>query len=121
MIRKRYPRILLALAFLLPGTLLGQVQILGRIIGQVRTPRGDFPPHQILVELRLHGGTVENVYTDIQGRFGFSNLQANGYRVVINDEDYYPVEERADVNPDVTPDRSGRLQQALSQEGAQRV
>src|SRR5258706_10541481 len=92
----------LALA-LLPGTLFGQVQILGRIIGQARTARGDFPPRQIMVELRLHGGVVESVYTDNEGRFGFSNLHANGYRVVINDDDYYPVEERADVNPDGTP------------------
>jgi tetratricopeptide (TPR) repeat protein len=99
-IRKRYPGILLALVLLLPGSLLGQV-ILGRITGQVRTPRGDYPARQILVELRLHGGTVESVYTDNQGRFGFSNLEANGYRIVINDEEYYPVDERADVNPDV--------------------
>jgi Flp pilus assembly protein TadD len=103
MIGKCYPRILLALALLVPSTLLGQVQILGRIIGEVRAPRGDVPPHQILVELRLHGGTVESVYTDNDGRFGFSNLQANGYRIFINDEDYYPVDERADVNPEVMP------------------
>jgi tetratricopeptide (TPR) repeat protein len=103
MVRKRYPRIFLALALLLPGTLVGQVQILGRIIGQVRAPGGDVPSRQIMVELRLHGGTVESVYTDNGGRFGFSNLQANGYRIVINDEEYYPVEERADVNPDVMP------------------
>jgi Flp pilus assembly protein TadD len=103
MIRKRYSRILLALLLLLPGTLLGQVQVLGKIIGQVRIMRGDFPPHQILVELRLHGGTVESEFTDNEGGFGFSNLHANGYRVVINDEDYYPVDERADVNPDVMP------------------
>lgn len=102
MIRKRYPGILLALVLLLPGSLLGQL-ILGRIIGQIRAPSGDYPARQILVELRLHGGTIESVYTDNEGRFGFSNLEANGYRIVINDEEYYPVEERADVNPDVMP------------------
>jgi Flp pilus assembly protein TadD len=103
MIRKRHSWIFLVLALLPPVTLLGQVQIPGRIMGQVRDPRGDFPPHQLLVELRLHGGTVESVYTDNGGRFGFSNLQANGYRIFINDEDYYPVDERADVDPDVMP------------------
>src|SRR4029077_10434924 len=95
--------IFLALALLLPGTHLGQVQVLGRIIGQVRAPGGDVPPHQIMVELRLHGGGVDTVYTDSGGRFGFSNLHPNGYRGVINDEDYYSVEERADVIPDVMP------------------
>jgi predicted Zn-dependent protease len=103
MIRRLYPCIFFALAALVPGTLPGQVQVLGRIIGQVRAPSGDVPPHQIMVELRLHGGVVESVYTDSGGRFGFSNLHPNGYRVVINDEDYYPVEERADVIPDVMP------------------
>ncbi len=103
MIRRLYTWIFLVLALVMPGTFLGQVQMLGKIIGQVRITRGDFPPRQILVELRLHGGAVESVYTDNEGRFGFSNLQANGYRVVINDEDYYPVDERADVNPDVMP------------------
>jgi len=104
MIRRLCPRLLLllALALLLPGALAGQMQVLGRIIGQIRVGRGEFPPRQILVELRLHGGTIESAYSDTGGRFGFSNLQANGYRVVINDEDYYPVEERADVNPDVS-------------------
>jgi tetratricopeptide (TPR) repeat protein len=100
MSRKLYPWIFLVVA-LLPGTLLGQNQMLGRIIGQARTVRGEFPPRQIMVELRLHGGVVESVYTDNEGRFGFSNLHANGYRVVVNDDDYYPVEERADVDPDV--------------------
>ncbi len=103
MIRRLYPWIFLVLALLLPSNLLGQGQVLGKIIGQVRITRGDFPPHQVLVELRLHGGVVKSEYTDNEGGFGFSNLQANGYRVVINDEDYYPVDERADVNPDVMP------------------
>jgi Tfp pilus assembly protein PilF len=111
MIRRYYFWIFSALALLLPDALPGQVQMLGRIVGQARTARGDFPPHQILVELRLHGGVIESVYTDNEGRFGFSNLHANGYRVVINDENYYPVEERADVSPDVTP--SARVQITL--------
>jgi tetratricopeptide (TPR) repeat protein len=100
MIRRLYPGIFLLV--LLPGTLLGQQQ-LGRIIGQARTLRGDFPPRQILVELQLRGGVVESVYTDTGGRFGFSDLQPNGYVVVINDDEYYRAEERVDVNPAVTP------------------
>src|SRR4029077_853850 len=83
MIRRLCPRLLLlllALALLLPGTLAGQMQVLGRIMGQIRVGRGEFPPRQILVELRLHGGTIESAYSDTGGRFGFSNLQANGYR-----------------------------------------
>lgn len=102
-VRRVHLWVLLVLVLLLPITVLGQVQVLGRIIGQARTERGDFLPRQILVELRLHGGVVESVYTDNEGRFGFSNLHANGYRIVINDDDYYPVDERADVIPDQSP------------------
>jgi hypothetical protein len=103
MIRRLSLRILLALVLLPPGTLFGQVQALGRIFGQIRVGKGESPPHQIMVELRLRGASIQSGYADNEGRFGFYNLQANGYRVVINDEDYYPVEERADVDPDVMP------------------
>jgi len=75
---------------------------LGKIIGQIRISQGDFPPHQIMVELRLHGAPMESSYADGQGRFGFYNLVANAYHVVINDDDYAPVDELANVNPIVS-------------------
>ena len=65
-------------------------QSLGRIVGQLRVTRGDFPPHQIMVELQLHGSTLTSVYADDQGRFGFYNLEANPYHVVINDPPFAP-------------------------------
>jgi Flp pilus assembly protein TadD len=102
MIRRLYLGIFLTL-LLMPGTLLGQVNRLGRIMGETRTVRGDFPQRQLLVELFLRGAVVESVYTDSGGRFGFSDLQPNGYMVKIRDEEYYPVEERVEVDPDVTP------------------
>ena len=74
-------------------------QSLGRIIGQVRVTKGDFPSHQILVELQLHGSTLTSVYADDQGRFGFYNLEANPYHVVINDPAFHAVDELANVNP----------------------
>jgi len=93
---------LFSLALLRPVSSIGQSQILGKIIGEVRVGRGEFPPRQIMLELRLHGGTIESVYADNEGRFAFSNLQANSYQVVVNDEDYYPWEQRADVNPSIS-------------------
>ena len=74
-------------------------QSLGRIIGQLRVTKGDFPPHQIMVELQLHGSTLTSVYADDQGRFGFYNLEANPYHVVINDPAFHAVDELANVNP----------------------
>ena len=76
---------------------------LGKVVGQIRIAKGDFPPHQILVELKLHGATMDSAYADGQGRFGFYNLLANPYHIAINDDDYNAVDELANVNPIVSP------------------
>jgi tetratricopeptide (TPR) repeat protein len=70
----------------------------GRVIGQIRVVRGDFPSHAVMVELQLHGATVSSMYTDGEGRFGFYELQSNLYHVVVNDADYYPVDEQVNLN-----------------------
>ena len=96
-------------AFLLSATLLMSVpsmlaqQPLGRIVGQVRLIKGDSPQNPVMVELRFRGSTISSLYTDDQGRFGFYGLQANLYRVVIDDPGYYPVDEIANVNLLVSP------------------
>ena len=68
------------------------------MIGQVRVVRGDFPSHAVMVELQLHGATVTSMYTDGEGRFGFYELQSNLYHVIVNDADYYPVDEQVNLN-----------------------
>jgi tetratricopeptide (TPR) repeat protein len=83
-------------------SLLAQQQ-LGRIIGQVRLSKGDFPQNPIMVDLQFRGSAISSVYTDDQGRFGFYNLAGNIYHVMINDSDFYPVDEMANVNPLVSP------------------
>src|SRR5271157_2847454 len=88
---------LLAL-LLLTGALFSQIQT-GNIVGLIRVSRGDFPAHQVLVELRFRGGTLNSTYADAQGHFSFDGLLGNEYHVVINDDDYSPVDERADVDP----------------------
>src|SRR5439155_20949635 len=80
----------------------GQQQ-LGRIIGQIRVTRGDFPPHPILVDLQLRGSTIESVYADDQGRFGFYNLEGNPYHILIRDDAFRPVDEVTIVNPLTSP------------------
>lgn len=104
MVRRIRPWMLLPLLCIWSGTVAAQSQgQLGKIVGEVRTSHGEFPPHQIQIALQLHGATVNSVYADMQGRFGFYALQPNGYRVVINDDAYYPVDESAAVNPETTP------------------
>jgi Flp pilus assembly protein TadD len=104
MIRRTCPWLIIALVCLLAGVLTAQrTQQLGKVVGQIRIAKEDFPSHQIMVELRLRGATVTSAYTDMQGGFGFFGLQANAYHVVVNDEGYNPVDEVATVNPDVTP------------------
>jgi tetratricopeptide (TPR) repeat protein len=98
------PKLLFLLGFLLVliPSLWAQQQ-LGRIVGQVRVIKGDFPPHPVLVELQLRGSAISSAYADDQGRFGFYGLEANPYHVVINDEAFHPVDESAPVNPLVSP------------------
>jgi len=76
---------------------------LGKIIGDIRVAKGDFPSTPILVTLELHGSAIGSVYSDGQGRFGFYSLYANQYRVSISDEAYQPVSENITVYPDVDP------------------
>ena len=84
--------VLLWLAFLILSA--GSLWAQGQIIGEVHVNRGDFPG-PVLVELQLHGSPIGSVYTDAQGKFGFGPLGTNVYHVVIRDERFYPVDERA--------------------------
>src|SRR5271167_240282 len=70
----------------------------GRIIGQIHIVKGDFPPRPVLVELQLRGATINSAYADSQGRFGFYQLESNPYHIIVNDEDFYPVDELANLN-----------------------
>jgi tetratricopeptide (TPR) repeat protein len=103
MIRRLCPWFLLLFAPLYCCILLAQIQVLGTIGGQLRIAGGDTPSRQMMVELRLHGATINSVYTDAEGHFNFNNLEGNPYRVVINDEAYYPVEEVVNLRPEIRP------------------
>jgi len=80
--------------------LAAQFQPLGNIAGRIQVEDSDTPSHQVLVELRLHGAAVNNVYASAEGYFSFGNLEPNAYHIVINDEAYYPVDAEAVVNPE---------------------
>jgi tetratricopeptide (TPR) repeat protein len=87
-----------------PKPILAQQQSqLGRIIGNIKVSRGDFPPVPVLVTLEFRGAAIESAYTDGQGRFGFYNLAANSYRINISDDSYNPFSELVDVNPASSP------------------
>jgi len=103
----RSSRILLWFALLaslaIPSQLSAQPNQLGKIIGNVRVVRGDFPPLPVLVSLEMRGTPVTKAYCDDQGRFGFYALVANEYRVSVDDDAYEPVSETTEVNPAVSP------------------
>jgi tetratricopeptide (TPR) repeat protein len=80
-----------------------QPQQLGKIIGSVRVLRGDFTPIAVLITLESRGAPVDSVYTDDQGRFGFSNLVPNEYRVTVNDDAYKSQSVTVNVNPEFAP------------------
>lgn len=100
MIRRFLVRLLFSTTLLFPCALIAQLQQIGGISGQIHIAGGDFPPHQIMVELRLHEATINSVYADAQGHFSFGSLEGNPYHIVVNDDAYYPVDERVDLRPD---------------------
>jgi tetratricopeptide (TPR) repeat protein len=51
------------------------------------------------VSLIVRGAVMQSSYTDDQGRFGFYALPLNLYYVDINDEEYQPAHERANLSP----------------------
>jgi tetratricopeptide (TPR) repeat protein len=65
----------------------------GSIVGEVHVNKGEFPG-RLQVELQLHGSPINTVYTDEQGKFGFSPLGSNQYQIIIRDVRFYPVDER---------------------------
>ncbi len=103
---RRNSRILLWLAllafFAIPQYLSAQ-QNQGKIIGNIRVMRGDFPAHPVLVHIEMRGSPIGSAYCDDQGRFGFYGLVANEYRVSVEDDAYEPVSETTELNPDVSP------------------
>lgn len=100
-------RLLLWFAFfftlLSPARLHAQGQQLGKIVGNVRISRGDFPPLPVLISLEMRGAPIASAYNDDQGRFGFYSLVANEYRVTVSDDSYEPFTATVDVNPTFSP------------------
>ena len=94
------PALLLLFLIFFSCTLHAQLQTLGNIAGRLQVASGEVPPHQVLVELRFRGATINSVYADAGGYFSFAALEPNPYHIVINDEAYYPVDAQAVVNPE---------------------
>jgi Flp pilus assembly protein TadD len=79
-----------------------QPQDYANIIGQLRVARGDFPAHQIMIELLFRGSAINTIYADTEGKFGFQGLVGGEYHVIIKDPGYEPVDERLLVRPDIS-------------------
>ncbi len=68
---------------------------LGSVNGRLRISQGGPPPERILVLLQFRGSTIDTVYADSQGAYGFHNLLPNTYYVVINDDRYHAEQRQA--------------------------
>jgi Tfp pilus assembly protein PilF len=92
---------LLCFCFVLCPNAQGQQnnQTIGSVIGHLRLPRGGAPDEPVLVLLQIRGATMDSVYTDSQGTYGFHNLAPNPYRVVINDDRFQPEQRDAVIPP----------------------
>jgi Flp pilus assembly protein TadD len=81
-----------------PGTSSGQTAS-GSIVGQIRIAPGLEIKAPVLVTLSTRGATVNSVYTDNEGRFGFNGLPGNLYHISINEEGYLPLQDEVSVDP----------------------
>src|SRR5712671_5108184 len=75
---------------------------LGAIVGQVRVSKGDFPFVPVLITLGFRGSPIQSMYCDGQGRFSFTSLAANEYRVSVDDDAYVPAGDNVNVNPEIS-------------------
>ena len=75
----------------------------GTIAGQITVARGNFPSQSIQVTLQSRGATLNDVWTDAEGKFTFHQLPANLYHVIVNDENFEPYQEEVKVDPHLTP------------------
>ncbi len=100
--KRQTPARLAVLLLLLAAAPLAWPQQTASIIGVIRVLRGNFP-EPIMVTLEVHGGAINSTYTDGEGRFSFNNVVGNIYHVLINDDQYAPVDIAVAVRPDVSP------------------
>ena len=62
------------------------------IVGQVRVTRLGPPPIRVLVRLERSGAQAGETYSDGEGKFFFSELPPNLYRIIIRQEGYRAVD-----------------------------
>lgn len=98
----RYLALVASLQIALSVFCTAQQNTYANIVGQVSVARLGFPPKAILVNLQARGATINSVYTDNQGMFGFYSLTGGLYEVVIQDSDYEPASRQVDVDPTVS-------------------
>jgi Tfp pilus assembly protein PilF len=82
----------------LPKKILAQAGS-GSIVGRVRIAPGNELKSSVLVNLSTRGATINSVYTDNEGNFGFGGLPGNLYHVEINEQGYLPVHEEVVIDP----------------------
>jgi hypothetical protein len=88
-------------SFFLISTAALYAQQYGQVVGELHVVRGDFPG-RVFVELQLHNAAIASQYTDEQGKFAFGSLTNNLYHIIIRDERFYPVDERAMLDVSIT-------------------
>src|SRR5277367_2351519 len=75
-----------------------QQQVLGSIVGRIRVVRGSAPVNPVLISLEFRSATMNSVYSDSSGTFGFHYLPPNPYYVIVNDDAYEPVRQMAVID-----------------------
>src|SRR5262249_687759 len=98
-------------------TLSVSAQQIGSIVGELHVARGDFPG-RVLIELQLHRAPINSQYSDEQGKFAFPSLTNNSYRLVVNDDRFYPVDEEVILDLSISAIKMVQINLTLREKGA---
>ena len=71
-------------------------------MAQLETSHGELPDRRIMVTLQFRGNTIATTFSDSEGKFSFSDLLANAYHILIDDEKFRLVDQIVEINPMLT-------------------
>jgi hypothetical protein len=72
------------------------------VLNRSRPFVGELLDRPIQVTLQFRGNTIATTFSDSEGKFSFSELLANSYHVLVDDEKFRSVDQIVEINPMLT-------------------
>lgn len=79
------------------------------IVGSMMTSHGQTPDHAVRITLEARGTVIATAFSDRAGKFTFAGLTSGIYHVLVDDENYRPIDESVEVDPAISDPTPVRL------------